>query len=82
MRYTHPIDRLVVMLRPAIAVLAVLALPVLLFSYGKMLAMAYYAWPGWAFALTIAAHLMGWLGISALFDSQQERRSMTQDEQS
>lgn len=74
MRYSHPIDRLAVKLRPALAVLAVVAFPVFLFSYAQMLIAAYYTWSGWAFAIALGSHLVGWLGISALFDSLKERR--------
>lgn len=74
MEHTHPLDRLGVKLRGLLAFLAIPALPVFLFSYVKMLSLAYYAWPGWLFAIALAAHLVGWLGISALFDSLKERR--------
>jgi hypothetical protein len=82
MCYTHPIDRLIVNLRPAIAVLAVLAFPVFLFSYAQMLIAAYQSWSGWAFAIALASHVVGWLGISALFDSLQERQQKPQASQS
>lgn len=61
-----------VKLRPALIVLAALALPVFLLSYGGMLFLAFYAWPGWVFAIAVAAQIAGWLGISALFDSRNE----------
>jgi len=82
MDYKHPVDRMAVKLRPVLAVLAVLAFPVFLFSYAKMIALAYYAWPGWLFAIALGSHLVGWLGLSALFDIQQERQSKTQGAQS
>ena len=70
MQHSHPIDRLAVKLRPAIVWLAVLCLPVFLLSYGGMLFLAFYAWPGWVFAIAVAAQIVGWLGISALFDKR------------
>lgn len=63
-------------------VLAVLSAPVFLISYGFMLKHALTTWPWWASAITIAAHITGWLGISALLDSRQERRTKTQAAQS
>jgi hypothetical protein len=82
MQHKHPLDRLGVALRKPLAILAIPAFPIFLFSYGKMLADAYYAWPGWLWAIALVSQIVGWLGISALFDSLKERHQMTQDEQS
>ena len=70
MHHSHPIDRLAVKLRPAMIVLAALAFPVFLISYGWMIVLAFYAWPGWAFAIAVASQVVGWLGISALLDKR------------
>lgn len=73
MQYTHPIDRLMYRLRGPIIVIAALSMPVMLFSYGKMILLALEAWPGWMFACAFAAHIMGWIGIGCLVDSLKER---------
>ena len=73
MQYTHPIDRLMYRLRGPIIVIAALSMPVMLFSYGKMILLALEAWPGWMFACAFAAHIMGWVGIGCLVDSLKER---------
>lgn len=76
MPYSHPLDRLAAKLRPLIFVMLALSVPVMLTTYGLMLKHAFLTWPWWGIALTVVSHLSGWLGISALFDSRQER--MTQ----
>jgi len=82
MQYSHPIDRLAVKLRPALLVLVALWGPTMLISYGLMLKSAFETWPWWGFALTIASHVMGWLGISALIDTRREQTHRTSDGQS
>lgn len=82
MRYTHPLDRLFVRLRWLIVALAIVSAPIFLFSYGKMMVLAYQSWPGWASAATFIAHAVMLVAISSLFDSQQERRQLTEGEQS
>lgn len=74
MQHTHPIDRLAVKLRSAIILLSALSLPVFLISYGWMIFLAFHAWSGWAFSISVVAQVLGWLGISALFDIRQERQ--------
>ncbi len=82
MEYTHPIDRLVYRLRWPIVWVAAISAPVFLFSYGKMMILAYDAWSGWAFGLAFTAHLVTLLSVASLFDSQQERRQSKEDGQS
>lgn len=74
MQNEHPVDRFARRIRGAVVFLAAICLPVFLVSYGWMLVLAYYAWPGWAFAIAVGSQILGWLGVSALFDSRQERR--------
>lgn len=81
MPYAHPIDRLVVKLRPALIVSAALFLPVFLFTYALMLKTALTTWPWWGVALTVGSHLTGWLGLSALIDSRQQQTRQPQDGQ-
>lgn len=82
MPYTHPLDRLVVKLRPALIVLAALCFPAFLITYGLMLKAAFQSWPSWGVAVMVVSHLLGWLGLSALLDSRQERMSRTEAERS
>lgn len=66
----HPIDRMVVFLRPLFYVLAVLSLPIFLFSYGWMIKQMVEQWH-LAFAIGAAfSHLFIFLGIGSLFDSR------------
>jgi hypothetical protein len=77
MDQTHPLDRLALRIRPAIIVTAALCAPAFLISYAFLWRDAWYAWPGWIFAIALIAHVVGWLGISALFDTRQSRQMQT-----
>lgn len=84
MQYEHFLDRLVYRARPAILFLFVIAGPVMLFSYGKLIIMAAQQWPWWATLITVIAHVLSFAAIGCLFDIQEERRklrSTRQDEQ-
>lgn len=81
MRYTHPFDRFAYWIRPAVPLAAVVAAPIFLVSYGLMMVLAYEAWPGWVTAIVFIAHLVTLFSVASLFDSQQERRQMTEDGQ-
>lgn len=82
MRYTHPLDRLAVAIRPVAIIVAALSFPVFLISYGLLLKHAWQTWPWWGTAATLVSHFTVVLGISSLFDSRQERLNRTQDAQS
>lgn len=81
MRYTHPLDRLMFRFRWLIFALTVISAPITLISYGKMMLLAYEAWPSWVFIPVFIAHLVTLVSVGSLFDSQQERRQLTEDEQ-
>lgn len=70
MPYSHPIDRLVMKLRPALIVLTALLGPVFLLTYALMLKHALTTWPWWGIAITVPAHFICWIGISALIDTR------------
>ena len=78
MPYTHPLDRMAVKFRPALIAVAALCFPVFLFSYALMIKAAFEAWPWWGTTLMAGSHLMGWLGLSALFDNRQEQKSRSE----
>lgn len=82
MRYTHPLDRLFYRLRWPIVGLGIISAPICVYSYGKMMVLAYETWSGLAFALTAIAHLVTLCAVASVFDSQQERRQLTESEQS
>lgn len=72
--HEHPIDRAARAIRPALIVLAVLAAPVMLFTYAWGLKLLIpYVGLGWWLAIC-AAHVTGWIGIAGLIDITQERR--------
>lgn len=71
----HPLDRTMRRLRVPIFVVSLLASPVMLYSYGWMMMRSYEWMPGWAFAATFIAHLIGWVSIGCLIDSLSERRT-------
>lgn len=81
MEYSHPIDRLGYKLRPVVLALLYLCGPVMLFTYCRLILIAIDQWPWWATAVTVISHLVGWLGIGALFDRQEERRMMPEADQ-
>lgn len=78
--YTHPADRIMQAARPLILILAIPALPVMLFSYGWMLKELVTAAPIWVSAAVVISHLIGWLGIAALFDKREEQRQSSAPE--
>jgi hypothetical protein len=82
MQYTHPLDRFMVRIRPALIGMAVLSLPVMLISYGVMLANFVTSQPDWLGALVFSAHFVGWICISALIDSLREKRTPRPADQS
>lgn len=67
-------DRVAYALRPLAGIFVALAFPVFLFSYGKMIVLAFEAWPGWIFCLALISHFLVWLGASLLHDQRQDRR--------
>jgi hypothetical protein len=73
MRYTHPIDRIMLRARTTIVVLAVLSLPVFLVSYGLMMKHAVTTYPVWIAVSVFVSHAIGWLGIASLIDMTRER---------
>lgn len=81
MRYTHPIDRIMARLRLPVLILAVLSAPIYLYSYAKLMVMAYEVWPGWIFAPVIVAHLVTLCAVASVIDIQQERRQSKAPEQ-
>lgn len=68
------LDRLVRAMRPVIFVIAVLCIPVFFYSYAKMLALAFDAWSGWAWAATIISHVAVFIAASCLSDHRSESR--------
>lgn len=81
MHYENIFDRIVYQMRPVILALVYLALPVSLFSYGKMFVLAFTNWPWWASLAALIAHLIVLLGIGCLFDIQQERQTLREVDQ-
>ena len=78
----HPLDRFVRRFRAVFIVGAALCLPIFLVSYGKMIVMAFEAWPAWAFWPSIFAQALIFVGASCLRDSQIERQLSQAPEQS
>jgi len=73
MQKEHPLDRLARRFRGLIILMLFISAPIMLLSYGWMMVQSFKYMPGWLFSIVFIAHLFSWLGISSLFDSQQER---------
>lgn len=69
------LDRLARRIRPAIFRLSLLAIPISVISYGKMLHDAGETWGGGAFAVAVIAQIITALTAAMLLDSRKERRS-------
>jgi len=76
----HPIDRAMRAARPAILVFAVIAAPVMLFTYAWGLRLLFdVIGVGW-FLVVGLCHAIGWIGISAQIDMTRERRQQPPSE--
>jgi len=82
MQKEHPIDRLMRRLRGPIIAGLFLSGPIMLLSYGWMIKDMLLRAPIWVSVIVVIAHLVTWLAIASLFDSQQERRMKQQGDQS
>jgi hypothetical protein len=51
-----------------------MAVPVFLFSYAKMIALAFEAWSTWAIIASVVAHVIVICSLAMLHDHQSERR--------
>lgn len=67
-------DRAAVGLRPVVALVAIVAVPVFFFSYIAMLREALLDWPLWLAVVVGPAHIVSWIAFSMLHDWQRERR--------
>lgn len=74
----HPLDRIARTLRPVFITLAYMTAPVSLIGYGKMLLMAFEAWPWWVSAAVVISQVIVALGLSSRLDARQEERQSRQ----
>jgi hypothetical protein len=68
-------DRLERAARPVLLGLLVITGPVFFFTYAWGMKLLLTVVPLWAWALICLCHVMAWLGVASLFDTQQERRT-------
>lgn len=82
MEYTHPIDRLMLRIRPALILGAYASFPIFMVSYGFAMHWLVTTAPLWASVPSVIAHLIVLLGIGSLIDIRSESRRWSEDGQS
>lgn len=70
----HPADRIMRVLRVPLIIGAMLCFPVFMLSYGYAMKWLIKTAPFWLSAPSVISHLVVFLGVASLFDSQEERR--------
>lgn len=70
----HPADRIMRVLRVPLIIGAMLCFPVFMLSYGYAMKWLITTAPFWLSAPSVISHLVVFLGVASLFDSQEERR--------
>lgn len=72
----HPVDRLMAKLRGPLIVGAMLCFPVFMVSYGFAMHWLLTTAPLWMSVPSLIAHLVVFLGVGSLIDTQEERRRL------